>query len=44
MQAHHPKLDAALQEKILTVTRCGLTASESTGFFRTAIGCITWPA
>jgi hypothetical protein len=32
------KLDAALQEKILAVTRCGLTTAESTGFFRTALG------
>ena len=38
MQVHHPKLDAAVQEKILTVTRCGLTARESNGFFRTAVG------
>jgi hypothetical protein len=38
MQVHHPKLDAAMQEKILAVTRCGLTARESSGFFRTAIG------
>ncbi|KQZ42260.1 hypothetical protein [Duganella sp. Root1480D1] len=38
MQVLHPKLDADVQEKILTVTRCGLTASESTGFFRTALG------
>ncbi|HEY1149829.1 MAG TPA: hypothetical protein VGF27_14710 [Pseudoduganella sp.] len=32
------KLDVALQEKILAVTRCGLTVDESTGFFRTALG------
>ena len=38
MQGHHPKLDAEVQEKILTVTRCGLDVKESTGFFRTAIG------
>jgi len=38
MRPTHPKLDTALQEKILAVTRCGLTASESSGFFRTAIG------
>ena len=38
MQVHHPKLDAEVQEKILTVTRCGLDVKESTGFFRTAIG------
>ncbi|MCE3264746.1 MAG: hypothetical protein K0R43_3825 [Pseudoduganella sp.] len=38
MQVHHPKLDAAVQEKILAVTRCGLTAREASGFFRTAIG------
>jgi hypothetical protein len=38
MQVHHPKLDVAIQEKILTVTRCGVTARESNGFFRTAIG------
>ena len=38
MQVHHPKLDQAIQEKILNVTRCGLSASEATGFFRTAIG------
>ena len=38
MQAHHPQLDVAVQEKILTVTRCGLSAGEASGFFRTAIG------
>ena len=38
MQVHHPKLDAAVQENILAVTRCGLTARESSGFFRTALG------
>ncbi|MTW12205.1 hypothetical protein GM658_16490 [Pseudoduganella eburnea] len=38
MQVHHPKLGAEVQEKILTVTRCGLDVKESTGFFRTAIG------
>lgn len=38
MQVHHPKLDAAVREKILAVTRCGLSARESNGFFRTAIG------
>lgn len=38
MQVHHPKLDATVQEKVLAVTRCGLTARESSGFFRTAIG------
>jgi hypothetical protein len=38
MQVHHPKLDAGLQEKILSVTRCGLDAVEATGFFRTALG------
>jgi hypothetical protein len=38
MQVHHPKLDAGLQEKILSVTRCGLDAAEATGFFRTALG------
>jgi len=38
MPTPHPKLDAALQEKILAVTRCGLDRSEATGFFRTALG------
>jgi hypothetical protein len=38
MSKPHPKLDAALQEKILAVTRCGLDVNESTGFFRTALG------
>jgi hypothetical protein len=38
MQVHHPKLDAAVQDKVLAVTRCGLSARESSGFFRTALG------
>ncbi|MGO4379229.1 hypothetical protein [Pseudoduganella sp. RAF53_2] len=38
MAIPHPKLDVALQEKILAVTRCGLDKSEATGFFRTALG------
>jgi hypothetical protein len=38
MSQEHRKLDDTLQEKILTVTRCGLTTKESTGFFRLALG------
>jgi hypothetical protein len=38
MGQSHEKLDAALREKVLAVTRCGLTATESSGFFRTALG------
>ncbi|WP_338770659.1 hypothetical protein [Massilia sp. METH4] len=38
MSQENSKLDTALQEKILTVTRCGLTARESTDFFRLSLG------
>ncbi len=38
MRPENRKLDAALQEKILTVTRTGLTKKEATGFFRVAVG------
>jgi hypothetical protein len=38
MRQEHSKLDAPLQEKILTVTRCGLSAAEATDFFRLALG------
>jgi hypothetical protein len=38
MSHENSKLDAALQESILTVTRCGLTTRESTDFFRLALG------
>ncbi|QBE63069.1 hypothetical protein [Pseudoduganella lutea] len=38
MSNENSKLDSALQEKILTVTRCGLSASEATDFFRLALG------
>lgn len=38
MRPENRKLDAALQEKILTVTRCGLTKKEATGFFRVSVG------
>jgi hypothetical protein len=38
MNQENAKLDTALQEKILAVTRCGLSKSEATGFFRTALG------
>jgi hypothetical protein len=38
MRPEFPKLDNALQEQLLAVTRCGLTAKEATGFFRLALG------
>ncbi len=38
MSQENPKLDTALQENVLAVTRCGLTTKEATGFFRVALG------
>jgi len=38
MSQENAKLDVALQDKILAVTRCGLSKSESEGFFRVALG------
>ncbi|GGY51624.1 hypothetical protein [Pseudoduganella albidiflava] len=38
MSHENSKLDSALQEQILTVTRCGLSAGEATDFFRLALG------
>jgi hypothetical protein len=40
MGQQNSKLTPALQEQILTVTRCGLSTKESTGFFRLTLGLV----